>query len=73
MSHLFIMGEPLYKVTVEVTIQNRIIAQPNKYQLYVNLLCLALMINPDKMSAVSSPCNLGTSTYTQRGFVLTKH
>ena len=47
------MVEPLYKVMVEVTIQNRVIAQLYKYQLYMNLLCLALMINPNKMSAVS--------------------
>ena len=67
------MVEPLYKVTVEVTIQNKVIAQLYKYQLYVNLLCLALMINPDKILAVSGSCNLGTSMYTQRGFVSTKH
>ena len=67
------MVEPLYNVTIEVTIQNRFIAQLYKYQLYANLLHLALMINPDKILAVSSSCNLGTSMYIQRGFVLTKH
>ena len=60
-SHLFIMVESLYKVTVKVTVQNRVIAQLYKYQLYVNLLCLALKINPNKMLAVSG-------TYTLRGF-----
>ena len=66
------MVEPLYKVTVEVTVQNKVIAHLYKYQLYAYLLCLDLMINPDKMSAVSGSCNIGTSTYTLRGFVSTK-